>query len=399
MKNIQTVLRWVSIGLGAAALQSLGIAQNEPAGGEGKGGAGLAFRDTPFRVTVTMRGGYDDNVGTTRDKQGSWFTNAYAALNAHFDSPRTKLTLGLAGGGTYYGDLEGNKWDYTATLQVGLVHRATDRLTLTSRIYLTYQVEPDFSLLLGNERRGGQYIYLNTQFAASYQWTPRFTTVTSYGLTGVFYDDSASANVEDRFEHFFSEEFRFLLQPTLTAVAEYRLAYYDYTDNTDQSGFSHYVLLGLDHTFSPRLNTSWRGGIERRDNAAAGATLTPYGELTLNYLYGRYSSISWINRYGQEQSDLGANTDERKTFRTGLRIRHGFTPKLSLYAGAYYHRNDYSGNTSFTENVYDLSTGVTFAINRVFSLDTGYTFTQVSSGQETREYDRNRFHVGGSVSF
>ncbi len=365
---------------------------------EGKGSSGLTIRDTPFRGAVTLRGGYDDNVGASSiNRQESYFSSIYGELNADLGTPRTRFTIGISGGATYYESDE--SWDYLATLKMELTHRATSRLTLSARIYATYQVEPDFSLLLGNERRNGQYFFGNSQFSAKYQWSPRFSTVTSYSLVGVFYDDKFASDVSDRFEHYFSQEFRYLVRPTTTLVAEYRFAVYDYIENNINDGTSNYFLVGVDQAFSPRLNASVRGGVEFRDNDAQGSQTSPYGEATLTYAYGRFSNISWINRYGFEQSTSATGT-ERRTFRSGLRIKHGFTAKLSAFLAGFYHNNYYEApNFDYSENLIDVTTGLQFDVTRNFSLNAGYSYTHLDSELAFQSYDRNRVNVGATFSF
>ncbi|MDQ3200147.1 MAG: hypothetical protein M3Q46_13365, partial [Verrucomicrobiota bacterium] len=50
-----------------------------------------SFSRTPFRVSVGVREGYDDNVYTTHDNTvDSFFTNANALVEYNFGSPRTK---------------------------------------------------------------------------------------------------------------------------------------------------------------------------------------------------------------------------------------------------------------------------------------------------------------------
>ncbi len=372
-------------------------ADGPPADFEATGG-NLTIRDTPFSGAVSVRGGYDDNTNSSSfDAQESYFTSLYGELNADLGSPRTQFTIGLAGGATYYES--NNDWDYTATIKTVLTHRATSRLTLSARIYATYQVEPDFSLLLGSERRNGQYIFANSQFSAKYQWSPRISTVTSYSLVGVFYEDDLTADASNRFEHYFSQEFRYLLRPTTTLVAEYRFAFYDYTENNINDGTSNYFLVGVDQTFSPRLSANVRGGVEVRENDAQGTQVSPYAEATLSYAYGRFSTLTWLNRYGFEQSSSTLGT-ERRTFRSGLKLRHGFTARLSAYAAAFYHNNQYEGqNLSYSEDLVDLSTGLQFDVSRNLSLTAGYSYTKLYSDLPFRDYDRNRFTVGATVSF
>lgn len=363
----------------------------------GGGGGGSTIRSTPFRAAVSLREGYDDNVGASSvDEQDSFFTSLYGQLNADFNKPRTQLTLGIGGGATYYEGLE--EWDYTATASIDFLHRVNSKLTLTTKLYGTYQVEPDFSLILGSERRNGQYFYGNAQFGARYQWSPRFSTVTSYSIMGIFYQDDVASRASDRTEQYFSQEFRFLLRPTTTLTAEYRFGYYDYTDNNINDGHSHFFLLGIDQAFSARLTASIRGGVEIRETNNTGSNTAPYGEATLTYAYSQLSTISWVNRYGFEQA-ASLNPLERKSFRSGLQIRHGFTPKLSAYLAAFYQYNEFSGFIDYSEQLFDISTGIEFKVNRNFALNMGYSYTHLSSDFAFSEYDRNRYNVGATLSF
>src|ERR1700736_6623118 len=55
----------------------------------------------PFKVSVSIRGGYDDNVTTSNAfKQVSWFTNGDVSINYDFGSPRTQLNLRAGAGAT-----------------------------------------------------------------------------------------------------------------------------------------------------------------------------------------------------------------------------------------------------------------------------------------------------------
>src|ERR1700730_16457659 len=108
----------------------------------------------PFHVSVSVRGGYDDNVNTSKiDKQESWFTNGSAQITYDFGSPRTQLSLQTGGGVTYYWDHIRNvginnndNFDFNAYISLSMVHKLSPRLTLTSTDYVTYQTEPDFTL-------------------------------------------------------------------------------------------------------------------------------------------------------------------------------------------------------------------------------------------------------------
>ncbi|MEY2530526.1 MAG: hypothetical protein QOI96_611 [Verrucomicrobiota bacterium] len=366
----------------------------------------------PFHVSASVRGGYDDNITTSKiDPQKSWFTNTGLALTYDFGSPRTQLSLQTGGGFTYYWDhpnnvgFDNNDYDVNAYLSLSLIHKATPRLTLSVVGYATYQTEPDFTLALGLNRRSGNFFYTQDKFTVAYLWTPRFSTATSYTFGALNYDDSSIGFFEDRIENTVGNEFRFLIWPTTTLVAEYRFQIVTYDNDIMRDSTTHFLLGGFDHSFSPRFSASFRGGAEFRDYEDGPNRSSPYFEGTLNYALGKNTSIAWTNRYGIEEPDVQLNPS-RKTFRTGLRVKHDFTPRITGNLALYYENDDYdSVNTptvfsaGFNEEAFDAAVSFRYAITRFLGLEAGYNHTEVSSDIFLREYSRNRYWGGVNLAF
>ncbi|MEP6698465.1 MAG: outer membrane beta-barrel protein [Verrucomicrobiota bacterium] len=369
-------------------------------------GTGM-YAPTPFHVTVSVRGGFDDNVSTTAfDPVESWFVNASIALHYDFNSPRTQLVLGAGAGITsYFEDIPGqDDFDKNIYISLALNHKASARLILSLVAYATYQSQPDFTLALGINRRSGNYFYTLDKFTATYLWTPRFSTATSYTLGAIRYAEGSVGFFEDRIENTFGNEFRFLVQPTTTLVAEYRFQFVTYS-NIDRDSTAHYFLAGLDHSFSPRFNVSLRGGYEIRDYDNNGTLNSPYFEGTLNYAVAKQTSLSWTTRYGTEASDVELN-QSRKTFRTGLLARHNFTPRFSGALAVYYQHDAYDGidtpfffSSGFDEDSIDFAASLRYALTRSLSVEVGYNHTEVTSDDVFREYSRNRYWSGLNFSF
>lgn len=364
------------------------------------------FARLPFRVSVGVRGGYDDNVLTAHfNRQGSGFVNSSIDFEYEFGSPRTKIELNAGGGYTYYFERLGERdYDVSSYLGLRLSHRATPRLTLSASVYAAYQSQPNFSVTGALNRRSGNYFYSLDKFSVAYLWTPRFSTVTSYTFGTLQYDDSRIGAFEDRFEHTLGQEFRYLWQPTTTIVAEYRLGFVDY-DMLDRDSTTHYALAGFDHSFSPRLNVSVRGGAEFRFYDNNDDRSAPYFEGALNYALGKTTSVSWTNRYSIEEPDL-PGSPSRTTYRTGLQVKYGITPRWSATLGAYYQHDENDGvrtatavSPAFTEDAFDIALAVRYAITHNFSVEAGYTHTEVLSDFVLREYARNRFFGGLVLSF
>ena len=386
------------------------------------------FESFPFKVSVTVRGGYDDNVNLDAfDEEQSLFTNAALGVTYQFGNARTQMSLNAGVGATYYfdrddEDIDGedfDDFDYNAYLGFNITHRATPRLTLAAAVFATYQSQPDFGTLNRTNftisRNSRDFFFSSNRFSVTYMWAPRFSTATSYTLGIVNYDDDFISFFEDRFEHTIGNEFRFLVLPTTSAVGEYRFGIVDYTDFDQRSSHSHFLLAGFDHTFNSRFNMSARGGVEFRsfdhgdddddvfdDDEGDDDRTHPYAEATLNYAVGQRTSLSLFNRYSLEQPDV-ADAFTRSTYRTSLSLRHNFTPRIVGGLNFAYQHDDYDGTVlidGFTEDAFDLALSIRYAINRNFAVDLGYQHTQVISDESLfREFARNRFYGGVTFSF
>ncbi len=370
------------------------------------------FSQSPFRVSISLRGGYDTNVNTTHfDQQESSFISIGGTLAYNFGDPRTQLSLTMGGGLTYYlNDVRtdnGTNYDANVYLSLSATHKATPRLTFASSLYLSYQTAPDFTVNTITNRRSGDFFFTSDKFSMSYLWTPKFSTVTSYTVGVVNYADNVQGAVQDRWENTLGNEFRFLVWPTTSLIAEYRYEWITYDTNFLRDSRSQFLLGGFDHSFSPRLTASVRAGAEFRDylNGNTGNINDPYFEGTLIYALGKQTSLSWTTRYGLEEPYVTGSVSST-AFRTGLSARHAFTGRISGLAAVFFEHDDNAGyNTffvrspAFTENTFDLALSLRYAINRVFAVEGGYDFTDVNSQVNLRSYNRNRIWGGVNFSF
>ena len=370
-------------------------------GGPANGTSG--FSKLPFELTLNVREGYDDNPdNASNNKQSSWFTNGGIDVAYDFGDPRLQLNLVAGAGGTYYYEHIAIQ-DYDIDLHGGLniTYKANPRLTLSSKLYLAYLTEPNFTYGSGINARVGNYFFTTDQFTAAYQWLPRFSTATSYTIDALNYDSSAIGQSEDRVENTFGNEFRFLLVPTTTLVAEYRYEIVSYLHSGNNDSTTHYLLGGIDHNFTPRFLASLRAGAQFRDYDQTPNRTEPYVEATVTYASGKSSSLSWTTRYGLEEPDF-VQVQSRTTFRTGLQIKQELMSRFTAQLGLYYQHDDNQGSAtiqSFTENSVDVAVSAHYAITHYLGLEAGYNYTDVTSGFSALEYNRNRVFAGLNFAF
>lgn len=374
---------------------------------DGSGATPLSIIPTlPLEFNASIREGFDDNLFTTKtNKKSSFYTNFAAGVRYDFGGSRLKLSSSLGGGITYYYTRPGDKVDFNGLLDVSAVYLASQRLTLNFDTATAYLSQPDTSIIGSSARVNGDYLYTNTTLGASYQWSQKFSTVTSYNLYANYYVENSLNQELSYFSQTLSESARWLFLPKTTLVAEYRANPVIYV-GSDMNSFGNFALVGFDQIFNPKFRWTLRAGVEQRflNNPVDGKStyVGPYGESNISYQYGRNSSVNWSARYGTEASGL-VNVTQRQTFRTGIGINQGITSRISANLGFNFEVDyfDQSGVIdSYTQTVFDIAVGATFRVNRAVSLSAGYQFIAVNAPDAPEvDYTRNVAFIGANFAF
>ena len=384
-----------------AAVNSSGTAT--PTAEGNTSGTGV-FTPTPLKIYATVSGGYDDNVSNTpNNKQSSAYTNSNVILDYTFGDPRLQLVLNGGAGFTYYfSHLSSQDYDIDLKGALGITYKQSPRLTLGGTLLVSYLTEPSFQYAGGLNSRNGNYFYTADKAFLQYIWSGRFATKTSYSFEAYNYDKNTVGTFSNRVSNLFGNEFRFQMAPTTSLIAEYRYGIVSY-ENSFLNSETHYALGGIDHTFNPRLNATFRGGAQFRSYDNAGDRTGPYFEGNVNYALGHRTSVSWISRYGIEEPD-NPTSQSRTTFRTGLQTKFSLTSKVETGLETFYVHDDYHAlapgtGGAFKEDTYDIGFSVRYVITNLIGVQAGYHYTDVSSDAASREYSRNRVFGGVNVTF
>jgi hypothetical protein len=375
-----------------------------------------------FQLSGSLNGGYDDNVNLTPTGSPSWYVNPTVSVGYRFGSARLAMDLLTGGGINYYVDHPGGRYyDPIVYLQFSLAYKATPRLTLNFSTASAYESQPEYGTQFNTNRRLGDYFRSQNQFSAHYSLSHRLSSVTGYSLNALEYASTAGS-LHDRLENAFSEQLRYLWLPTTTATGEYRFGINDF-QNTGQESTTHSLIGGLEQSFSPDFKASLHSGIQFR-SGSRGGQISPYLETSLEYEPGSQGTaasrqlgartyIIWTNRYSIEESDVGTG---RETFRTNLKLNYAMSARLSAsLALIYSHGDNGTGNQgsrslggSRTQNIFDITPSIRYAISRRCSVNVGYRYTQVDQGsrattlellQAINSYTRNRYFAGITISY
>jgi hypothetical protein len=373
----------------------------------GLGGSAPTFNlGRRFGLSTSLTGGYDDNVNLTPTGSPSWYANPSAVFTYQFGNPRLAMDLIAGAGITYYfAHPGGRNYDPDIYLRLSLVYKASERLTFDVSAFAAYQAQPDVTSALSANRRLGNFFRSEDNISADYKWTPRFSTVTSYTFSAIVYQNS-TASSNDRLENQLGEQVRYLLFPTTTATAGYRIGITNY-QTTENNPVNQILTAGLDQTFGPHLSGIFQGGLQLRSEQTS-----PYIEAGLHYSFNS-ANVIWTNRYSIEESGTGAGSG-RETFRTNLLLNYRVTARISANLAVSYQNGTgaQGADTGFNggvaggaENVFDVSAEVRYAITHSLAVNAGYRHTESDQGSTSAiasqglGYTRNRYFAGLTYTF
>ena len=384
--------------------------QTAPGDGTLRAGTGLVAPDfilgRQLKLSTSLTAGYDDNVNLVPTGSPSWFANPSGLFTYQFGSPRIAIDLIAGAGITYYFEHpDGRDYDPNIYLRLFLVYKASERLTFDVTVFAAYQAQPDVTSALSANRRLGNFFRWRDIISANYRWTPRFSTVTSYTFSAIEYQNSIASS-GDYLENQLAEHVRYLLFPTTTATAGYRIGITDY-QTAGHNPISQTLTAGLHQTFGPHLTGTFQGGLQLRSGQTS-----PYFDVGLHYSF-KSANVSWTNRYSIEESGTGAGSG-RETFRTNLQLNYRFTARISANLAVSYQNGTGAqvADTGFNggvaggaENVFDVSAGVRYAITPSLAVNAGYRYTESDRGSKSATasqlhgYTRNRYFAGLTYRF
>jgi hypothetical protein len=377
-----------------------------------------AQESMPLRWAVGANLTWDDNVTPGGIEQDSLSISPYVGASMVNITPQTTLDVYARLGLIYYFDSpDGQGADDVnaqARLGVNVAHSFSERLRLSSRNFISYELEPDYSLGVSSARQAGEYLYWQTDNALGFRWTERFGTYTGFQLTGLDYDDVDSA---DRFIWSIYTQGRLLLSEQTVLTADYRYSQSDGSDLASDST-NHYLLGGVEHRVSATTIVIARGGVQWRDVDNGRDSTNPFLELAVNSQLSEQFRLRSFVRYSVEDFDtvqqlagLGLyDFDERQTLRIGVSAEHAVTQKLSLFGGVDYIPASFDGGrrvlgagparvNGLDEDLVNLYIGLSMEFANNLHGTVSYNFTDSSSDFVSRSYDRNRISVGVRAEF
>lgn len=370
----------------------------------------------PLSYTVGGAVGYDDNpnplVGAGDE---AFYATAFVQANWTSVTPQTTWDVFARLGVRHYFDdfvripgiEDGDATRGDLRVGVNLTHRVSERLRFSSRNFVAYETEPDFSFGIGGNARSGNYVRYTSQNSVGYRWSDRLGTQSGIDFSGITYEDLDNADFS---QVAFRHQFRYRMSPATVLTAEYRysITQADLVSDTN----AHYFLAGVEHRISPVSAIVLRGGVQISEPDGGESFTTPFLEAALRSqltqqfgvnAFFRYSSEDWNRNLQTLGGTLGFG--ESQTLRFGLQGNYALNPTLSLFGGINYIMTDFSEGLGTppardgSEDLLNLNLGASYQFADNLYLTGSYNFTNSTSDFVGREFDRNRFELGVQATF
>ncbi len=381
----------------------------------------------PWSVSAALRGFYDDNYTTlpsvaARDSFG--FEIAPRVSYSPF-LEQTTLYLGYAYSAKYFEDRDENNFDQMHEVDLQVAHQFSPRVKLSLTESFAVAQEPEV-LTPGQPTTFLRIQGSNIRNLASLRGTVEMSDQFSIqsGYSNSFYDyenegDGSYSAQLDRMTHLADINFRWRVVPETIALIGYQYGFTGFTredllvPGTPAAGTSevrdteaHYVFVGADHTFNPKLVGNARVGVQFTEYVNAlpntdNDNTDPYADLSMTYTYNPGSTMQAGLKYMRQPIDL-VNWDgtgltyDQEAFTLYTAINHRITPRLlgtlnGLFQSGMFQGGSYDGDT---EQVYSVGLNLAYEINRFLAAETGYAFDRLDSDVANRSYSRNRVFVG-----
>jgi hypothetical protein len=401
----------------------------------------------PWSVQATLRGFYDDNVGTIPDgspKVRSFGFEVSPSFQLSWPLEQTSLSFGYLYSFRWYENKPpGNTdhYDQTHTFNALFNHAFSERYVLNVTDSFVIGQEPDllrsqvtlteYQRVPGDNIRNYGTIKFNAQLTRLFGMEVGYdNSFFHYDNEGVTLDEfgfivPSLAGLLDRIEHYIHIDGRWQVQPQTVAVVGYRYGQTDYTadevigqDALDPLVFytsnvrnqrSHYGYVGVDHNFLPELTASLRIGARYTDyykEPGHPTDISPSAQASLQYTYAPESFVSLGLTHDRNATDLfsaqngDVTTDAESTCVFGT-INHRIMPRLYASATGQFQNSSLNGGglENVSEQYFLLGVNLEYRFTPHLSTHVGYNYDRLESDLPNRGFDRNRVYIGVTASY
>lgn len=348
---------------------------------------------------------FNDNVNATKNDTDSAIVGIVAPnLSLQSDWSRHSLNVDIGSESGFYSSQDNNNYTDLHFDTNGTVEITRDNILsglFNVRRLHDDRSSPDVTEIDNDLPR---YWLINPELQYRHNFN-RFFTVVGGGYRRYDFDGPSSENLNERDRNEYGPQARvgYEISPRLNVFGQGRYTWREYDtkeqpENAKRNSHGYQVTVGSQVDITGLIfgeiglsyNAREFDSDEFRDvNGWGGNGKLTWNVTPLTTIVGELTS-EILETTVVYDGDV-ANSDFQNTF--SIDVTHELLRNLLINANGAYIRDDFQG-TSRVDNVFLVGGGVTYLLNRNFSLDATYTFQDRRSDDSNSEYSRNLFLVG-----
>ncbi len=371
-----------------------------------------------YTLTASLRTTYDSNVNTTRNDgtgaQSSIETEISPSILATVPTSEGTLTGRYSFGLTLYENAPGssgnnqNSGITNGSIQTShdllaqFTHPFSDRFQLNLGEEFRYQIQPNIIQSIGTNYQNGPFYsnFLTGTFSS--QWSPKLSSVLTFGDTVVRYAQTDVGNDQNSVQNNGSFNLSYAILPKFSTGGGFQID--NITYESGNRGYTSYTLFGsASWQALPSLSFTGRAGGSYTQNVGdSTALLSPYAALSANWTLGARSSLNFDYEHSITPTDQ-AGANGQQSDRASANFSYQVTPRLGTFLEGIFTISNISNSLQVSgagnsvdesQNVYAVDFGATYTYNSYLSFDCGLTFSGVRSNISNNDYSRDEAYVG-----
>ncbi len=363
----------------------------------------LGIRARAFLIYPQIETGiaYDDNIlATSNDEEDDIIFTVRPQVEARSQWSRHQLNVSAFGDFGFYADNNNSDYQDFGVGLGGRIDALRNSRTSIQTAFARLHEDAEQADSQGNEDVTQLY-RMNVNLSHRHEFA-RFYLQPIARFLRLDFDSAGPVSNTDRDRNEYSLGLRtgYNLSPRIAPFVEVigSAREYDETPGLDRNSTGFDALVGTEIDFTGVIFGEVSAGYTRREyddndlenvdgfagNAGVTWNITPLTSLIFDGQAG-IDETTVTYQGDTATSNLYAGL--------GLNVYHELRRNIVLNANAEYVRDDYEG-TGRTDDTYTAGAGISYLINRRFTLDATYNFSHRQSDDGDAEFDRNIFRIG-----
>jgi hypothetical protein len=383
-------------------------------------------KSKPWTISAVLRGFYDDNYLTQTKalERDSFGIELSPSLAVNLALDQTLIGFSYTYTMRWYEDRDNNSADHSHQVRFKLSHEFSERFKLDVSDNFVIAQEPtitDSSPALTLLRNDGDYLYNTARIGFKAELTPVIGLDASYQNTIYDYDEKGPGShsaLLDRMEHLADISVRWQATQNTAGRLGYIYGAVDHSsdDSLSQVGpfvdpgirdaTSHTIYVGVDQTFTSKLEAALRVGAEFTDypDAEAGAddnATSPYVDGSATWTYNPGSYLKLGLHVDRNATDVAfrfspETTQDQLSTSAYAQINHRITPRLTGSLLGHFQHSTFNGGAADGEsdNIFLGGVNLSYQLNAFLSTEAGYNYDRLDSDLPGRSFTRNRVYIG-----